>query len=77
MQPEQIEVNGIPVSYVDDGRGEPVVFVHGAVADLRVWEPIRESVANQHRFVAPTLRYFGNRRMAGQRRSVQRRHPCR
>lgn len=59
MQSGQIEVNGIPVSYIDDGRGEPVVFVHGAVGDLRVWEPIRESVANQHRFVAPTLRYFG------------------
>ena len=59
MQPGQIEVNGIPVSYVDDGSGEPVVFVHGAVGDLRVWEPIRVSVATQHRFVAPTLRYFG------------------
>jgi pimeloyl-ACP methyl ester carboxylesterase len=59
MQSGQIEVNGIPVSYVDDGRGEPVVFVHGAVGDLRVWEPIREVVASQHRFVAPTLRYFG------------------
>jgi pimeloyl-ACP methyl ester carboxylesterase len=55
----QIEANGIPVSYIDDGSGEPVVFVHGAVGDLRVWEPIREAVASQHRFVAPTLRYFG------------------
>ena len=57
--PGQIEVNGIPMSYVDDGSGEPVVFVHGAVGDLRVWKPIRESIANQYRFVAPTLRYFG------------------
>jgi pimeloyl-ACP methyl ester carboxylesterase len=57
--PGQIEVNGIPMSYVDDGRGEPVVFVHGAAGDLRVWEPIREAVADRYRFVATTLRYFG------------------
>jgi pimeloyl-ACP methyl ester carboxylesterase len=60
MQAGQIEVNGIRVPYVDDGRGAPaVVFVHGAVGDLRVWEPIREAVADHHRFVALTLRYFG------------------
>ena len=59
MQSGQIEVNGMPVSYVDDGSGEPVVFLHGAVSDLRVWEAIRDAVAKRYRFVAPTLRYFG------------------
>ena len=59
MRSGQIEVNGIPVSYVEDGSGPPLVFVHGAVGDLRVWEPIREPIASRHRFVAPTLRYFG------------------
>ena len=45
--------------YVDEGTGEPLVFVHGAVSDARAWEPIKEAIADQHRFIAPTLRYFG------------------
>lgn len=56
---KRIDVNGVTLDYVDEGRGEPVVFVHGAVSDLRVWEPIREAIADDHRFIAPTLRYFG------------------
>jgi pimeloyl-ACP methyl ester carboxylesterase len=56
---KQIEVNGVTMSYVDEGTGEPILFVHGAVSDLRAWEPIRGAIADEHRFVAPTLRYFG------------------
>jgi pimeloyl-ACP methyl ester carboxylesterase len=56
---KEVEANGVKLAYVDEGRGEPIVFVHGAVADNRVWEPIREAIAAKHRFIAPTLRYFG------------------
>ena len=35
------------------------MFVHGAVGDLRFWEPQRAAVAKDHRFVAYTLRYHG------------------
>jgi hypothetical protein len=31
-----IEVNGVRLSYVEEGSGEPIVFVHGAFSDLRV-----------------------------------------
>ena len=44
---------------VEQGAGEPIVFVHGAFSDLRVWEPIREEVAKRYRFIAYTQRYFG------------------
>jgi pimeloyl-ACP methyl ester carboxylesterase len=50
---------GATMPYVDEGTGEPLVFVHGAVSDARAWEPIKEAIADQHRFIAPTLRYFG------------------
>jgi pimeloyl-ACP methyl ester carboxylesterase len=56
---KEVEVNGIRMAYVEEGTGEPVVFVHGAVSDARAWEPIREAIADQYRFIAPTLRYFG------------------
>ena len=55
----EVQVNGVDLSYIDDGVGTPVVFVHGAWMDLRYWEPQREGVAAHHRFVACTLRYHG------------------
>jgi pimeloyl-ACP methyl ester carboxylesterase len=56
---KEIEANGVRIPYVEEGTGEPIVFVHGAVSDPRAWEPIRGAIADEYRFVAPTLRYFG------------------
>jgi pimeloyl-ACP methyl ester carboxylesterase len=69
---KEVEANDISMSYVEDGKGDPVVFVHGAVSDARAWEPIRAEISDEHRFIAPTLRYFGTRGWAdnGERFSV-------
>ena len=56
---QQITVNGADLSYVDQGKGAPVVFVHGAVADLRYWEPQRSAFTRQHRFISYSFRYHG------------------
>jgi len=52
-------VNGVTLTYQEQGQGTPVVFVHGSVADYRVWNASREAVARQHRFIALSQRYFG------------------
>jgi pimeloyl-ACP methyl ester carboxylesterase len=52
-------VNGIDLPYLDQGRGVPVVFVHGVPGDHRSFEGQREAVAESYRFIAPTQRYFG------------------
>jgi len=59
QQPRQVKANGTDLTFVEQGEGAPVVFVHGAVGDLRFWEPQRTAVAKHHRFVAYTLRYHG------------------
>ena len=41
------DVNGVRLPYLGQGSGEPIVFVHGAFSDLRVWEPIREEIAKR------------------------------
>ncbi len=56
---KEVEANGVTMPYLDEGTGEPIVFVHGAVSDVRTWEPIRAEITGKHRFIAPTLRYFG------------------
>jgi pimeloyl-ACP methyl ester carboxylesterase len=55
----QLRVNGVDLAYIDQGTGAPVVFVHGAWMDLRYWEPQRQAIATQYRFMAYSLRYHG------------------
>jgi pimeloyl-ACP methyl ester carboxylesterase len=56
---KEAEVNGVRIQYLEDGSGEPVVFVHGAISDHRAWEPVRDEIARKYRFIALTQRYFG------------------
>ena len=56
---KEVEINGFHAQYVEQGSGEPMVFVHGAPGDLRAWEPIREGIASKYRFIAYNQRYFG------------------
>jgi len=52
-----IRVNGVELHYVDRGRGEPVVFVHGALDDYRMWEPELEPFAQHYRVIDYSRRY--------------------
>lgn len=56
---KQVNVNGVGLAYQEQGQGTPVVFVHGAVSDYRVWDAQREAIAAHYRFIATTQRYFG------------------
>src|SRR6266478_5471446 len=55
----QAKVTGVDLTYLEQGRGAPVVFVHGAFSDYRAWEGQREAVAQSYRYIALTQRYFG------------------
>ena len=54
-----LRVNGVELSYVDQGTGTPVVFVHGSFSDLRIWELQRPAVAQSYRFIAYNERDHG------------------
>jgi pimeloyl-ACP methyl ester carboxylesterase len=56
---KQAQIEGAKLNYVEQGRGETVVFVHGAFSDHRIWEGQRARIAKQHRYVALDQRYFG------------------
>jgi pimeloyl-ACP methyl ester carboxylesterase len=60
--PRHLRVNGVELSYIDQRTGAPVVFIHGAFSDLRIWEAQRPAVAQQYRFIAYTQRYHGTDR---------------
>jgi pimeloyl-ACP methyl ester carboxylesterase len=59
LQTRQVDINGVRLNYIEQGQGTAVVFVHGSLADLRIWEAQRLAVAQHHRYIALTQRYFG------------------
>ncbi len=58
-QTRHLHVNGVDLFYLDQGTGAPVVFVHGSFLDFRFWEPQRQAIAQQYRFIAYNRRYHG------------------
>lgn len=53
----QVEVNGTKLAYIEQGSGEPVVFIHGAVSDLRTWLEQFEEFSKHYRVISYSLRY--------------------
>jgi pimeloyl-ACP methyl ester carboxylesterase len=52
-------INGIELSYAQQGEGQPVLFVHGSNVDERIWNDHSRLVGSRWRVIAPTQRYFG------------------
>ena len=50
-------VNGATLAYREQGEGEPVVFVHGSVDDLRSWEQQLPAIGASYRAIAYSRRY--------------------
>ena len=49
---QSIEVNAIRVAFEQVGAGPPLVLVHGAVSDSRVWQPQLDALAGEFTVVA-------------------------
>jgi len=52
-----VEVNGASLEYVEHGRGEPIVFVHGSAGDHRTWHLQRDAFGESFRAIAYSRRY--------------------
>ena len=49
---EVVRANGLEIAYERAGEGRPLVFVHGASVDGRMWQPQLASLANEFTVVA-------------------------
>jgi len=54
---QRLTVNGAELAYVDQGKGAPVVFVHGALGDYRTWNTQLKPFARHYRVIAYSRRY--------------------
>ena len=61
-----LRVGGHEMAYVEEGAGAPVLFVHGALADLRFWAPQMGAFGRRHRAIAVSLRRHWPERWDGE-----------
>jgi pimeloyl-ACP methyl ester carboxylesterase len=52
-------INGIRLAFIDEGRGQPILFVHGFPLSRAIWQPQIEALAKSFRVIAPDLRGHG------------------
>jgi len=52
----RVNVEGIELSYVDGGEGQPIVFVHGIAEDYRAWNEQIEPFSKDHRVITYSRR---------------------
>ncbi len=49
-------VNGVELAYVEQGQGEPVLFVHGGSGDYRAWDQQMDAFGADYRAIALSCR---------------------
>ena len=54
-----IEINGMQVHYRDEGKGFPIVLVHGTASSLHTWNDWTIALTKDHRVIRMDLPAFG------------------
>lgn len=54
------DVNGIKMHYLEAGKGEPVILLHGFAQTGHMWRPLMKELGKTRRVIAPDLRGFGD-----------------
>jgi pimeloyl-ACP methyl ester carboxylesterase len=57
QEPSKVVVGHVQLHYVEQGRGEPVILLHGGQGDYRSWQPQMKALADQYRVLAYSRRY--------------------
>jgi len=42
-----------PIQYIEHGRGQPIVFVHGLMVDNKIWQPLLAELGSQLHCIMP------------------------
>ena len=54
------EVNGIRISYIETGRGDPIIFIHGLAGCADNFDPLIEDLSKDYRCIVLDLPGYGN-----------------
>lgn len=53
----KLEINGTRLEIVEQGTGDPIVFVHGSASDHRTWQAALDDLGAEYRAIAYSRRY--------------------
>jgi pimeloyl-ACP methyl ester carboxylesterase len=56
-QPIKILVGGVELHYIEQGKGEPLILLHGGQGDYRSWPRQVEAFASKYRVISYSRRY--------------------
>lgn len=56
-QPKKVLVGDVQLHYIERGRGEPLILLHGGQGDFRSWSPQMEALAPKYRVISYSRRY--------------------
>lgn len=54
------DVNGVRIHYLEVGKGEPVLLLHGYAETSHMWRPLMQQLAKTNLVIAPDLRGAGS-----------------
>lgn len=57
LQPTRVRVNGIDLSYIEAGHGDPLILLHGGAFDYRGWAPQWDSLVRKFHVISYSRRY--------------------
>ena len=57
VPPTRLRVRGVELHYVERGRGEPLILLHGGQGDYRSWAPQMEAFSERYRVISYSRRY--------------------
>ena len=66
-QPSTVHVNDVDLAYVEQGRGDPVIFVHGSLGDYRLWGAQMAPFGERYRAIAYSRCYHWPNAQPGDR----------
>jgi pimeloyl-ACP methyl ester carboxylesterase len=49
----KLEIDGMPMQFVDEGNGHPVVLLHGGISSSRQWRSLIDRLSGRYRLLAP------------------------
>lgn len=56
LRPQSIRVNGTELTYVEQGRGDPILVVHGTLGDFRSWFEKLTPMSEHYRVISYSRR---------------------
>jgi pimeloyl-ACP methyl ester carboxylesterase len=66
MSEKSISCKGITINYIDEGTGDPIVFLHNGGGFLQIWTRQIDFFKNNYRVIAPDLPGFGESDESGE-----------